>query len=226
MADPLVRQEVLGLILNETPLALWRSALKRMTWAYSEGFASVEKNPLILPAQKPAKLLDDRFYLAETALHESAKDSGAVSSGQKVEINGWVYTIVRSGSVCLMQAYVQSPSDFARPARFREQHAALNNFLSRPQFAFGDIPPSLFDISRVAGIVVHGPASKNFDEKEQRLGFLNFCVPSEDYRRWEINIPVPEIISMFQTVSTPAEQRDIAKPVPRRERKKEDGESA
>jgi hypothetical protein len=124
-----------------------------------------------------------------------------------------------------MQAYVQS-SDFARPARFREQHAALNNFLSRPQFAFGDIPPSLFDISRVAGIVVHGPASKNFDEKEQRLGFLNFCVPSEDYRRWEINIPVPEIISMFQTVSTPAEQRDIAKPVPRRERKKEDGESA
>jgi hypothetical protein len=126
-----------------------------------------------------------------------------------------------------MQAYVQSPSDFARPARFREQHAALNDFLSRPQFAFGDIPPSIFDIARVAGIIVHGPVSKKFDEEQQRLGFLNFCVPSEDYRRWEINIPVVEIISTFQSISVPADQRDIAKPVPRRrDRKQDGGESA
>jgi hypothetical protein len=196
VADQLVRQEVLALILKETPFALWRSTMTRMTWAYSEAFASVAKNPLILAAQKPAKLLDDRFYLAETALHESAKDSGIISSGQKIEINGWVYTLVRSGGICLMQAYIQSPLDFARRARFREQHAALNDFLSRPQFAFGDVPPSLFDVSQIAGIIVHGPKSKVFDEKEQRLGFLNLCVPSEDYRRWELNIPVAEIMSL------------------------------
>jgi hypothetical protein len=195
-----------------------------MTRAYSEGFMSVEKDPLVLRAQKPAKLLDDRFYLAETALHEAAKDAGAVSSEQKVEINGWVYTLVRSGGVCLMQAYVQSPSDFARPARFREQHATLDDFLSRPQFAFGDIPPSIFDVARVAGIIAHGPVSKKFDEEQQRLGFLNFCVPSEGYRRWEIILPVVEIISTFQSISAP-DQRDIAKPVLRRNRKQEGGES-
>jgi hypothetical protein len=51
-------------------------------------------------------------------------------------------------------------------------------------------------------------------------------VPSEDYRRWEINIPVVEIISTFQPVDEPTAQRDIAKPVPRRDQKQGGAESA
>lgn len=226
MADNLVRQEVLSVILRDTPAQLWRLAQSKMTWVYSEGFASVEGDHRILKAQKPAKLIDDRFYLAETALNDAAVAVGAVSSGQKVEINGWAYTLVRSGGVCMIQAYTKTPSDFARPARFREQHAALNDFLRRPQFAFGDIPASLFDVSRVAGIIIHGPASKRFNEEHQRLGFLNFCVPSQDYRFWEVNIPVTEIIAGYGSESHISEQRDIARPTPRRDQKKEGGETA
>ena len=226
MVDALVRQEVLGLILHETSHALWKSTMARMIWAYSEGFASVFGDRRILKRQKPAKLIDERFYLAETALNEAANDSGAISSGQKIEINGWVYTLVRSGGVCMIQAYTRTPTDFARPARFREQHAAINDFLSRPQFAFGDVPATLFNASRVAGIIAHGPASKKFDEQGQRLGFLNFCVPSQDYRFWEVNIPVTEIIAGFGAQTAPTDQRDIARPTPRKDKKREGEESA
>lgn len=227
MADEHVKQEVLGVLLRETPVTLWRSVLSGLTWAYSEGFASVRSDARVLAAQKPAKLIDDRFYLAETALHEAASASGVVSSGQKVELNGWAYTMVRSGGVCMVQSYTRAPSDFSRPARFREQHAALNDFLSRPQFAFGDVDPTLFDISKVAGIVIHGPVNKKFDEEGQRLGFANFCVPSEDYRFWEVNFPLAEIVAVYgeKGAASPA-QRDIARPTPRRDKKEESDKSA
>ena len=77
----------------------------------------------------------------------------------------------------MVPSYIPKPVDFARPADFREQHAALNTFLSRPQ------SPTLFDIAQVAGILVHGPAGRAFNEDMQKLGFLRFCVPSQDYKR-------------------------------------------
>jgi hypothetical protein len=187
-----------------------------MRWAYSEAFAAVQADPRILAAQRPAKLLDDRFYLAERALHDAAIEGGVTSSGQKIEINKWVYTLVRSGGVCMVQAYIPTPEDFARPARFREQHAALNSFLQRPQFAFGDVPPEIFEVAKVAGILVHGPVSKVFDEEGQKIGFLQFAVPSLDYQYWEMNIPVSEIVSTFRAQAPIQEQRDIAQPVRKR----------
>lgn len=221
MASPLIRQEVLALLLRETPEAFWRSATFRMKWAYGEGFEAVDNDRRILPNQKSAKLLDERFYLAERALNDAALESGLITSGQTVPINGWVYTFVRSGPICLIQSYVPTPDDFARPAKFKEQHAAMNTFLSRPQFAFGDISPKLFDIAEVAGILIHGPVGKRFERDSQKMAFSNFAVPSEDYRRWEINVPLAEIVSLYEAQPAEAadQQRDIAAPIPRRDRK-------
>lgn len=220
MANSLVKQEVLALLLKETPAAFWRASTSKMRWAYGDSFEAVDKDRRILLNQKAAKLLDERFYLAERALNDAATESGLVTSGQIIPINGWVYTFVRSGPVCLIQSYVPTPDDFVRPAKFKEQHAALNSFLSRPQFAFGDVSPKLFEISQVAGILIHGPIGRRFDSGNQKLGFLRFAVPSEDYRRWEISVPVGEIVSLFDAVATPAvEQRDVAAPIPRRDRK-------
>lgn len=224
MADPLLQQEVLAVVLRETTLPFWQEISQRKRWAYSEAFASVENDPRILPNQKQAKLLDERFYLCERALHDAAVAAGAVSSDQKVAINNWVYTIVRSGEVSVIQTYVPTPDDFARPAKFREQHAKLNDFLSRPQFALGDVSPALFDISKVAGILVHGPVGRPFTESFQRVGFLRFCVPSQDYKRWEVNLSVSEIIAAFGAAGIEPVQRDIANPKPRdRYEDKEDG---
>lgn len=214
--DPLLQQEVLAMLLRETNPVFWSTLAQRKRWAYSEAFESVDKDVRLLPDQKKAKLLDERFYLCERALHDAAVTAGAVSSGQKVTINNWVYTIARVGAVSVIQSYVQGQNEFVRPAKFREQHAELNNFLSRPQLALGDVSPEIFDISKVAGIVIHGPAGRAFTERFQRLEFLNFCVPSEDYKRWEINIPVQEILAAFDAVPVASQpQRDIANPKPR-----------
>lgn len=224
--DPLLQQEVLTTVLRETNPVFWNTLMQRNRWAYSEAFESVDKDTRPLPDQKKAKLLDERFYLCERALHDAALAAGAVSSGQKITINNWVYTIARVGAISIIQSYVPSQNDFTRPAKFREQHAALNNFLSRPQLALGDIAPEIFDISSVAGIVVHGPRGRPFTEAFQRLEFVNFCVPSEDYKRWEVNLSVSEILAAFAAEPVaPSAQRDIANPIPRdRDQDKKDAE--
>lgn len=215
MSDPLLAQEVLATLRRETPLAFWTEVTRRKRWAYGEAFAAVSNDARLLPNQKPAKLLDERFYLCERALHDAAINAGAVSSDQKIAINSWVYTFVKVGPISVIQTYIKSPADFARPARFREQHAALNDFLRRPQFALGDVSPEIFDIGGIAGVIVHGPTGRAFNQAAQTIGFLNFCVPSEDYRRWEVNPPVAEIMATFESGSDGTEQRDIATPKPR-----------
>jgi hypothetical protein len=177
-----------------------------------------------LEDQRAAKLLDERFYVAETALQRAASETGLVSTGQKVMINGWNYTLVRGGGVSMVQTYVQTPADFARPAKFREAHSAVNTFLRSPQLDLGDIDPKVFSISTVNGIIIHGPVAKDFDQNSQRLGFLNFAVPDDTYRIWGLNFSILEIIARFEHsesgIQTP--QRDIARPLIKRPAKKKD----
>jgi hypothetical protein len=70
--------------------------------------------------------------------------------------------------------------------------------------------------------MIHGPVGKKFEEDSQRIGFLNFAVPSIDYERWEINMPVSEIVSVFKTIEAgkTTSQRDIAQPKPKKQDKK------
>jgi hypothetical protein len=221
MPDPVLQQEVLDVLLAKTQPSLWEELNRRNDAAYSEAFAAVKNDARILPNQKAAKLLDERFYLCERALHDSATpETGAVSSGQKITINHWVYTIVRAGPVLMIQSYVPTLRAFARPAKFREQHAALNDFLKCPQFSLGDLPTEFFDISSIGGMIVHGPLGRAFTAEDQKMGFLRFCVPSPDYRHWEVDLPVGQIIGAFGVRGDTSTQRDIAKPKPRDQEKK------
>ncbi|MGY4572969.1 MULTISPECIES: hypothetical protein [Bradyrhizobium] len=214
-------------LLKDTKLTFWKRLQSAMEWAYEDSYQSVLNDPRILEDQRPANLLDLRFYVAETALQRSATETGLVSTGQKISINGWNYTLVRGGGVSMLQSYVQTPIELARPAKFREAHSAVNTFLSAPQFDFGDLDPKIFSVALVSGIVIHGPAGRNFDLENQRLGFLNFAVPDETYRTWGLNFSVQEIIARFEQAEVGVEtpQRDIARPLIKRPaRKKGDTE--
>jgi len=213
-----------GTILRDTKLPFWRRLQSSMEWAYDESYQAVTNDTRTLEDQKSAKLLDERFYVAERALRQAAADTGMISTIQKISANDWSYTLVRGGAVALVQHYVQTPSEMARPAKFRETMSAMNTFLSAPQFDFGDINPKVFDLSAINGILIHGPIGKKFDESEQRLGFLNFAVADESYRTWGLNISVAEIIAHFEHNEAGLEvpQRDIAKPLIKRRAKKAD----
>ncbi|MGY2804243.1 hypothetical protein [Bradyrhizobium sp. USDA 4506] len=209
-------------VLRDTKLPFWRGLQNGMEWAYDESFQSVVNDTRVLEDQKPAKLLDERFYVAERALRQAAAETGMISTGQKISSNDWNYTLVRGGAVAMVQSYVQTPSEMARPAKFRETMSAMNTFLSAPQFDLGDINPKVFELSAINGILIHGPVGKRFDESEQRLGFLNFAVADESYRTWGLNIPVAEVITRFEQneAGLEAPQRDIAKPLIKRRPKK------
>lgn len=209
-------------LLKDTKLTFWKRLQNSMEWAYEDSYQSVVNDPRVLEDQRAANLLDQRFYVAETALQRSASETGLVSNGQKIRINSWNYTLVRGGGVSMVQSYVPTPADFARPARFREAHSAVNTFLSAPQFDFGDVDAKVFDVALINGIIIHGPAGKEFNEHSQRLGFLNFAVPDDSYRTWGLNFSVLEIIARFEHaemgVETP--QRDIARPLIKRPARK------
>jgi hypothetical protein len=114
----------------------------------------------------------------------------------------------------MIQSYLQAPSDMTRSAKSREAHAAINQFLNEPRLPLGDVEPAIFDISKLNGIITHGPVGRDFIEDEQQLAFLNFSVPDETCRVWGINITVAEIIARMEHVESGVEitQRDIAKP--------------
>lgn len=227
MTDAEIVEAFWSTLLRDTKLAFWKRLQNGMEWAYEDSFQSVLNDTRILEEQRSAKLLDERFYVAETAMQRSATETGLISTGQKISINGWNYTMVRGGGVSMLQSYVQTPGDFARPAKFREAHSALNTFLSAPQFDFGDVDPKVFSVATINGIIIHGPAGRNFDEEGQRLGFLNFAVPDDSYRTWGLNYSVLEIIARFEHAEMGVEvpQRDIARPLIKRPAKKKgDGE--
>ena len=215
-------------LLKDTKLTFWKRLQNAMEWAYQDSYQSVVNDPRVLEDQRAANLLDQRFYVAETALQRSASETGLVSNGQKIKINGWNYTLVRGGGVSMVQSYVSTPADFARPARFRETHSAVNTFLSAPQFDFGEVDPIVFDVALINGIIIHGPASKDFDERSQRLGFLNFAVPDDTYRTWGLNYSVLEIIARFEhaEMGVEAPQRDIARPLIKRPARKKGEEDS
>ena len=66
-----------------------------MEWAYDDSYQSVVNDPRVLEDQRTANLLDQRFYVAETALQRAASETGLVSTGQKISINGWNYARAR-----------------------------------------------------------------------------------------------------------------------------------
>lgn len=222
MTDEEVRSAFWATVLRDTKMPFWRGIQNSMEWAYDESFQAVTNDTRILEDQKPAKLLDERFYVAERALRQIAAETGMISTVQKISANDWNYTLVRGGAVAMVQCYVQTPSEMARPAKFREAMSAMNTFLSAPQFDLGDINPKVFDLSAINGILIHGPIGKKFEASDQRLGFLNFAVADESYRTWGLNIGVAEIIARFEQNEAGLEvpQRDIAKPLIKRRAKK------
>jgi hypothetical protein len=212
-------------MLRDTKLTFWKRLQNAMEWAYEDSYQSVVNDTRVLGDQRAANLLDQRFYVAETALQRAASETALISTGQKIKINGWNYTLVRGGGVSMVQSYVQTPMDLARPARFRETHSAVNTFLCAPQFDFGDIDPTVFSVALINGIIIHGPAGKDFDQESQRLGFLNFAVPDETYKTWGLNYSVSEIIARFEQaeMGVEAPQRDIARPLIKRPARKKGG---
>jgi hypothetical protein len=214
VTDEEIYEAVLKTILRDTNAGFWKALQHRFEWLYNETYHSIENDPHVLPDQRLFKLLDSRFYLAETTLARIAKENRLIVSPQKISINHWRYVLVRGGGICLVQSYVQSPAELARPAKFREAHAAINGFVNSPQLPLSDVVPEVFDIAKVNGILTHGPIGKEFTEQSQNLAFLNFTVPDNSYSVVSINIPVLEIIDRFDRaeIGTEVPQRDIAQP--------------
>jgi hypothetical protein len=97
VTDDEIYEAAIQTLLRETKLTYWRRLRYWLEWAYADAFQGVANDANVLADQRSAKLLDDRFYLAERAVLNAAKESGLLTTTEKVKINSWSYTLVRAG---------------------------------------------------------------------------------------------------------------------------------
>lgn len=215
-----LRREILQIIVEDMPKRFWVDIEAQARWVYEESYDSNVNDTRIRPTQVRFKIMFDRFFLFESAMTHVAEECGVVAHPQEIEINSWLYTLLRAGRLSATAKYVHSPRDMASPSAFRKQLAAANDFDRSPRLPFEPLPTSRHD-TLVNGIMVHGPQSRDFREAGFRhIGFLSFAVPWKDYSGWVARFGVPEILAAYE--SEP-ERRPEPRPVWRKDRKPDEG---
>ena len=130
------------------------------------------------------------------------------------------YSLVRSKRLVLTQSAVQHEWQMARPALFREQHAALNEFFMSPTlFNWEDSLAKLSDPGCPYAILFHGPAPGRSSE----LGFLALGFPREGQRDTTFRFPLSLIQQEQAGLKMPSENiEDRVNPKFRKKRKEDE----
>ena len=214
------RRIILSTVVRDIPKAFWEDARARARQTYLDIYHEIAAYPNMLPEQRLDKLYQDRFFRMEYLLSVLATEHGFTWSAKLLAENSHHYVYATRGSVALTQTYVPAINDMPKPAKFREKLAAMNDISAQPQLALGDESPAIFAAKEFYGLLAHNPVGKRFTEDDQRLGMIQFCVPSLLCTRWEAQFALEEIISHYDVVA-PASREDRRLPWKNRNDKRE-----
>ncbi|MGF1610810.1 MAG: hypothetical protein ACFCUQ_15520 [Kiloniellales bacterium] len=166
---------------------------RRTEHVYKELFQEVLTDPAILPEQRPAKLIDNRFYRMEWELAQAAKAHGLNVTSHPIPENGWSYTYVTAGDFGLTQSYTKDHGALPQPAKFLE---ALAMRAGVPRLPI-DEPEEIFQLKKFYALFAHTPMGKRFDEDHQKLGSLQLCVPCREMNAWGFELGTAELLSHY-----------------------------
>jgi hypothetical protein len=106
---------------------------------------------------------------------------------------------------------VQAIGAMPKPAKYREQLAAMSAIPKAPRFDFGDEPQEVLLGKDFYGLLAHNPVGKRFTEHDQRLGMIQFCIPVDDCTEWAVELTVEEILSAYESAA-PGKKPDRSLP--------------
>jgi hypothetical protein len=147
----------------------------------------------VLPEQKIDDLLQRRHFKMEKLIVDLANRHGLSHSLSVILQNNRRHAYVFKGDVAMTQSYVQAIGMMPQPAKFRER---LAGSMGLPR-----LMPNLY------GLIAHNPIGRRFRADEQKLGMIQFCLPSADCRSWAIEFTVTEILDAYPS----APKKDVPK---------------
>lgn len=202
-------------IIRDIPSGYWEELRARGLNVYADTFAEVEADPNVHPDQKIDDLLQRRHFRMENLLVQLAVRHGLLHSMNLIVQNNRRHAYVYCGDVGMTQSYVQAIGDMPHPAKFREK---LANSMGFPRLDLGDEPPGAFVMRNLYGLIAHNPVGRRFDQSEQRLGMMQFCLPSNDCKSWALEFTISEILGAYPS----AVKQDTIKRSPSWKKPKDD----
>lgn len=192
-----LKAAIIAAITRDYPKAFWEGARDATRQAYLDVFHQVGADPNILADQRLDSLYQARHFRMEHVLMKLAERYAIPSTATLLASNNRRYVLVTKGSVAMTQAYVQTIGAMPKPARYRERHAQINALSLQPQLDLGREPREAFLPKDFYGLLAHNPVGNRFEEQDQRLGMLQFCVPLPDCSDWATELTMEEIISSY-----------------------------
>lgn len=214
LSKPEARDAIQAMIVSSYPKDVWIGLQRGTEWAYQEAWISTRDDPRFerTPGQRRFRAPQERHFLMESTLAKTADDYHLTFAGEVVRTNQWVYGMIRTPSVCVMQKKVRDGKE-PPPADFREQVMAANTFVRQGDlFVLGDA--HVGGTRPIHGILIHTPESQGFtDEGYGRPAFVRLAFPFGDYSGWAASFSLPELVAAYPDVSS-VEKPSRAKPVP------------
>ncbi|MEX1036271.1 MAG: hypothetical protein WDZ54_09960 [Sneathiella sp.] len=197
-----LRDTALSMLVRDIPEEFWSDLHALGKIVYADTFAEVENDPSVVADQKIDLLLQRRHFRMEKLLVDLAARHGLSSSMSLILQNGRCHAYVFKGDVSMTQSYVKCIGDLPQPAKFRER---LANTMELPRLDLGDEPDGAFIMPKLYGLVAHNPLGRRFVENDQKLGMIQFCLPSVDCKAWAVELSLTEISSVYP--STPSKAK-------------------
>jgi hypothetical protein len=198
LSKPEARQAILKLLIASYPKDAWIGMERGTAWAYQEAWSSTREDPRFagIPGHRRFRASQERHFLMESALAQVAAQNSLTFAGEVVRTNQWVYGMIRTPLVCVMQKRVKDGRE-PPPADFRRQVAAANAFVRQGElFVLGDAHAA--GEQPVHGILIHTTESQRFaDEGCGRTAFVRLAFPFGDYSGWAATFSLPELIMAY-----------------------------
>lgn len=192
-----LRATAIAMIVRDIPMAFWSDLRSLAVIAYADVFADVDADKNVLPDQKIDDLLQRRHFKMEKLIVDLAIRHGLSHSMSLIVQNNRRHAYIFKGDVAMTQSYVQTIGMMPQPAKFRER---LANSMDLPRLDLGDEPEGAFVMPNLYGLIAHNPIGRRFRTDEQKLGMIQFCLPSADCRAWAAEFTVTEILDAYPAV--------------------------
>jgi len=186
--------QTLEILVSDTPTEFWDDLSSIGKNIYADAYAEVKNDSSVILEQKIDYLLQRRHFRMEKLLVDLAVRYNLSHSMSLISQNNRRHALVYNGDVSMTQSYVQAIGDLPQPAKYREK---LANAMTLPRLDLGDEPKNTFIMRELYGLIAHNPVGRRFQEDHQKLGMIQFCLPSKDCKKWAMELSIPEIISAY-----------------------------
>jgi hypothetical protein len=220
MPEDELKKQLFDLAVEDLPRAFVRDILRVLPLIYREAHARSFQESAWGKPEGHDLCGHIRRSLCEFQIRKLAIAAGMSAKPFRNPKKTSFYTLVRADKLVLTQSALQLESQMARPAVFREQHAAVNHILSNPILSGLDIePPNLRDPGAVYAILFHGPQPKN----QRELGFAVVGFPVAGSHRTLYRFPL-DLIAKTQNGQPQSESNVEDNVRPKFRRKQETGD--